>query len=88
MRREVVARIDARMSEAEVLLEAVSKRFAPEKAGAPPPAALDRISIAVAKGEMVVVVGPSGLRGSRRRSASWRGSKNRIPERSSSVDEP
>jgi multiple sugar transport system ATP-binding protein len=42
------------MAEPEILLDAVSKRFAP---GA---AALDRVTLSVDKGEILVVVGPSG----------------------------
>jgi len=48
------------MAEAEVLLEGVSKRFAPVPGERGRPAALEGISLAVSRGEMVVVVGPSG----------------------------
>ena len=59
------------MSEVEVELDRVSKRFSPEKAhesgrpaksadGKDAPSALAGVSIAVQKGELLVVVGPSG----------------------------
>ncbi len=48
------------MSGPEVVLDAVSKRFAAERRGQAPHAALDRVSLAVDRGEVVVVVGPSG----------------------------
>jgi multiple sugar transport system ATP-binding protein len=48
------------MAGPEVLLEGVSKRFAPERRGQPAPSALDRVTLAVEPGEIVVVVGPSG----------------------------
>ena len=48
------------MPEIEVLLDGVSKRFAPAKRGEPPPPALRDITLSVARGELVVVVGPSG----------------------------
>ncbi len=50
------------MSEPEILLDGVSKRFPPaEKGGsAEQPAALERVSLSVARGEIVVLVGPSG----------------------------
>jgi multiple sugar transport system ATP-binding protein len=44
----------------EVLLDGVSKRFAPAKGGQPAPPALRSITLGVARGEIVVVVGPSG----------------------------
>lgn len=47
------------MPEVEVLLDAVSKRFAARK-GEPAPATLDKISLSVSRGELLVVVGPSG----------------------------
>jgi multiple sugar transport system ATP-binding protein len=47
------------MPETEVLLDGVSKRFAASKRG-DAPAALEGITIAVVRGEFVVVVGPSG----------------------------
>jgi multiple sugar transport system ATP-binding protein len=46
------------MPETEVLLDGVSKRFAGSKRG--DAAALQTVTIAVARGELVVVVGPSG----------------------------
>jgi multiple sugar transport system ATP-binding protein len=48
------------MADTEVLLDAVSKRFAASQPGQPAPAALEGITISVAHGELVVVVGPSG----------------------------
>jgi len=48
------------MTEAEVVLDGVIKRFAPDRRGKPPHAALDGVSISVERGELVVVVGPSG----------------------------
>jgi multiple sugar transport system ATP-binding protein len=48
------------VAEAEVVLDGVRKRFAPERRGEQPPPALDGISLAVERGEIVVVVGPSG----------------------------
>src|SRR6204780_3213834 len=48
------------MPDIEVLLDGVSKRFAPAKRGEPPPPALRDITIAVTRGELVVIVGPSG----------------------------
>jgi multiple sugar transport system ATP-binding protein len=48
------------MPDIEVLLDGVSKRFAPAKRGEPPPPALRDITLGVARGELVVVVGPSG----------------------------
>jgi multiple sugar transport system ATP-binding protein len=48
------------MSDFEVLLDGVSKRFAPAKRGEPPPPALRDITLGVTRGELVVVVGPSG----------------------------
>jgi multiple sugar transport system ATP-binding protein len=48
------------MPDIEVLLDGVSKRFAPAKRGEPPPPALRDITLSVARGELVVVVGPSG----------------------------
>jgi multiple sugar transport system ATP-binding protein len=48
------------MSDFEVLLDGVSKRFAPAKRGEPPPPALRDITLGVRRGELVVVVGPSG----------------------------
>jgi multiple sugar transport system ATP-binding protein len=43
-----------------VVLDRVSKRFAPDKPGEPAPAALHDVSLRVERGELVVVVGPSG----------------------------
>src|SRR6204780_3246199 len=48
------------MPDIEVLLDGVSKRFAPAKRGEPPPPALRDITLGVTRGELVVVVGPSG----------------------------
>ena len=48
------------MPEIEVLLDGVTKRFAPVRRGEPVPAALEGITLAVERGEIVVVVGPSG----------------------------
>ncbi len=48
------------MPEPEVLLDRVSKRFAPSRRGEQAPAALESVTLAVAAGELVVVVGPSG----------------------------
>src|SRR3984957_4977364 len=48
------------MPDPEVVLDGVSKRFAPAKRGEPAPAALQSITLSVARGELVVVVGPSG----------------------------
>ncbi|HEY3818723.1 MAG TPA: ABC transporter ATP-binding protein [Polyangiaceae bacterium] len=48
------------MPDIEVLLDGVSKRFAPAKRGEPPPPVLRDITLGVARGELVVVVGPSG----------------------------
>jgi multiple sugar transport system ATP-binding protein len=44
----------------EILLDGVSKRFATERGGAPSHLALDRVTLEVARGELLVVVGPSG----------------------------
>jgi multiple sugar transport system ATP-binding protein len=44
----------------EVLLDRVSKRFAPERRGDPAPAAVSDVTLPVERGEIVVVVGPSG----------------------------
>jgi len=44
----------------EVLLDSVSKRFAPAKRGEPALPVLHSITLGVARGELVVVVGPSG----------------------------
>jgi multiple sugar transport system ATP-binding protein len=48
------------MAEPEVVLDGVTKRFAPDHPGQAPPAALQGISLTAARGEFVVVVGPSG----------------------------
>jgi len=48
------------MADLEVLLDGVSKRFAPAKRGEPAPPALHGITLGVERGELVVVVGPSG----------------------------
>ena len=48
------------MPDIEVLLDGVSKRFAPAKRGEPAPPALHGITLSVTRGELVVVVGPSG----------------------------
>jgi multiple sugar transport system ATP-binding protein len=48
------------MAEAEVVLDGVTKRFAPDRRGGAPIGALEGVSIAVERGEFVVVVGPSG----------------------------
>ena len=48
------------MPDFEVLLDGVSKRFAPAKRGEASPPALHSITLGVARGELVVVVGPSG----------------------------
>ncbi len=48
------------MLEPDVLLDDVSKTFRPERRGKAPFVALDRISLSVARGEILVVVGPSG----------------------------
>jgi multiple sugar transport system ATP-binding protein len=48
------------VSDIEVLLDGVSKSFPPAERGAPPPPALRSFTLAVARGELVVVVGPSG----------------------------
>ena len=47
------------MGAPDVLLDRVSKRFAPAR-GRSAPAALDAVSLAIEPGEIVVVVGPSG----------------------------
>jgi len=71
VRREVVARVragaalalsgeKAPLAEPEVVLDGVTKRFAPEGPAEAAPAALQGISIAVTRGEFVVIVGPSG----------------------------
>jgi multiple sugar transport system ATP-binding protein len=44
----------------EILLDGVSKRFPATGRAAAPPAALDRVTLAVRRAEIVVVVGPSG----------------------------
>jgi multiple sugar transport system ATP-binding protein len=44
----------------EVLLDGVSKRFAPAARGVPAPAALHSITLGVTRGELIVIVGPSG----------------------------
>jgi multiple sugar transport system ATP-binding protein len=46
--------------DAEVVLDGVTKRFAPERRGQPALAALEGVSLSVERGEIVVVVGPSG----------------------------
>ena len=48
------------MAEPEVVLDGVTKRFAPDHPGQAPPAALEGISLTASRGEFVVVVGPSG----------------------------
>jgi multiple sugar transport system ATP-binding protein len=62
MRREVVAGVGSGVSvgETEVILEEVTKRFAPNARGKTPALALDRVTLMVQRGEIVVVVGPSG----------------------------
>jgi multiple sugar transport system ATP-binding protein len=58
----VVAGVGAGVNahEPEILLDGVSKRFPVGGRGAAPPAALDHITLAVERAEIVVVVGPSG----------------------------
>ncbi len=62
MRREVVAGVGTGVSRPapEVRLEGVGKRFAGATSSGGAPAALDRVTLAVEAGEIVVVVGPSG----------------------------
>ncbi len=50
------------MPEVEVLLDGVSKRFAarPGREGEPAPAAIEKLSLSVQRGEFLVIVGPSG----------------------------
>jgi multiple sugar transport system ATP-binding protein len=48
------------MADAEVVLDNVTKRFAAASRQEPKHAALDGVSLEVARGELVVVVGPSG----------------------------
>jgi multiple sugar transport system ATP-binding protein len=73
VRREVVAGVASGVTvgDPEVVLDGVSKRFTASHRGPgsatkdtsrehSPPAALDRITLAVQRGEIVVIVGPSG----------------------------
>jgi multiple sugar transport system ATP-binding protein len=48
------------MPEPEVVLEGVSKRFAPERPGGEAHAAIERLTLTVARGELLAIVGPSG----------------------------
>jgi sn-glycerol 3-phosphate transport system ATP-binding protein len=48
------------LGDPEVVLDGVSKRFAPSDRKAAPPVALDRVTLTVERKEIVVVVGPSG----------------------------
>jgi multiple sugar transport system ATP-binding protein len=48
------------MSEPEVVLDAVSKRFASERPGGVAHAAIERMTLSVERGEFLAVVGPSG----------------------------
>jgi multiple sugar transport system ATP-binding protein len=48
------------LATAEIVLDAVTKRFDRSQAGNAPAAALDGITLAVQRGEILVVVGPSG----------------------------
>ncbi len=50
------------MPEVEVLLDGVSKRFAARagREGEAPPAAIEKLSLSVERGEFLVIVGPSG----------------------------
>jgi len=58
----MVARVGAGVTgpHPEVLLDGVSKRFAPGKRGEEGHLALDAVTLAIQPGEIVVVVGPSG----------------------------
>jgi len=62
VRRQVVAGVGAGVSsgDAEVLLDGVSKRFAPNRRSGGATAALDRVTLSVHRGEILVIVGPSG----------------------------
>jgi multiple sugar transport system ATP-binding protein len=48
------------VSDPEIVIDRVCKRFASFEKGKPPPPALTDISLAIEKGELVVLVGPSG----------------------------
>jgi multiple sugar transport system ATP-binding protein len=62
MRREVVATVASGVSvgDPEIVLDAVTKHFAPSGRGDAPALAVSDVTLAVERGEMVVVVGPSG----------------------------